>query len=133
MADEDFYQRATTTKEDIIKIMTSDANHFGVQNIQNIFRKNHFRLYHWADNRDVPADNNLAERELRSLVMARKVSFGSHSDNGALTRGILMSVIKTLKLRNKDDVKIELKNFLDKFAENPKLDVYRTLFPKNDL
>jgi len=133
ISDEKFYQRATTTKEDIIKIMNSEANHFGVQNIQNIFRENHLRLYHWADNREVPADNNFAERELRPLVIARKVSFGSHSDNGSLTREILMSVLKTLKLRNKNDVRTNLKNFLDKFAENPKIDAYITLFPESDL
>jgi len=133
ISDEKFCQQATKTKEDIIKIMNSEANHFGIQNIQNIFRENHFRLYHWADNREVPADNNFAERELRPLVIARKVSFGSHSDNGSLTREILMSVLKTLKLRSKDDVKIELKNFLDKFAENPKVDAYLTLFPESDL
>ena len=133
ISDEDFYQRATKTKEDIIKIMNSEANHFGIQNIQNIFRENHSRLYHWADNRDVPADNNFAERELRPLVMARKVSFGSHSDNGSLTREILMSVLKTVKLRNKDDVRTNLKYFLDKFAENSKTDVYQTLFLDNDL
>ena len=34
------------------------------------------RLYHWADDRNVPADNNLAEQDLRPLVIARKISFG---------------------------------------------------------
>jgi len=45
----------------------------------------------------VPADNNRAERELRPLVIARKVSFGSQSDAGAQTREILMTVLHTLK------------------------------------
>ncbi len=127
---EEFYRRATKTKEDIIKTMNSEANHFGIQKIQNIFRENAHRLYHWADNRDVPADNNFAERELRPLVMARKVSFGSHSDAGAKTRETLMTVLKTLKLRSKDDVKTAFVNFLDQFAENPDIDVYGTLFLK---
>lgn len=39
----------------------------------------------------MPAENNLAERELRPLVIARKVSFGSQSDAGARTREILMT------------------------------------------
>ena len=123
-----FYQRATTTKEDIIKIMNSQANHFGIQNIQNIFRENSHRLYHWADNRDVPADNNFAERELRPLVIARKVSFGSHSDAGARTRESLMTVLKTLKLRSKNDVRTEFANFLNKYAQNPSIDCFTALF-----
>lgn len=95
VSDKEFYQRAETTKKAIIKIVSSEANHFGIQKIQNIFRDNQHRLYHWASNRDVPADNNFAERELRPLVIARKVSFCSHSEGGARTREILMTVLKT--------------------------------------
>ena len=113
IGDDEFYRQATNTKEDIIKIMNSEANHFGIQNVQNIFRENSHRLYHWANNRDVPADNNFAERELRPLVMARKVSFGSHSDAGAKTRETLMTVLKTLKLRSKNKVRTAFSNFLN--------------------
>ncbi|NLE42447.1 MAG: transposase, partial [Lentisphaerae bacterium] len=41
----------------------------------------------------IPAENNLAERELRSLVIARKISFGSQSKTGLETRETLMSVL----------------------------------------
>jgi transposase len=126
--DDEFYRRATNTKEDIIKIMNSEANHFGIQNIQNIFRENSHRLFHWADSRDVPADNNFAERELRPLVMARKVSFGSHSDAGAKTRETLMTVLKTLKLRSNNNVREVFANFLNQYAENPCFNVFNCLF-----
>ena len=46
-----------------------------------------------------PAENNRAERALRPLVIARKVSFGSQSEAGARTREILMTVLQTLALR----------------------------------
>jgi len=108
--------------------MNSQANHFGIQKIQNIFRENSHRLYHWANNRDVPADNNFAERELRPLVMARKVSFGSHSDAGAKTRETLMTVLKTLNLRSKSDVRTAFANFLNQLSENPEIEVYKCLF-----
>lgn len=129
--DKKFYQRAANTKAEIIKIMNSPANHAGIQNIQNIFRDNEKRLYHWARDRDIPADNNFSERELRSLVVARKISFGSHSDAGIKTREILMTILKTLKLRAKGNVRTILKNFLDKYALDPNLDIYQSLFPKN--
>jgi hypothetical protein len=35
------------------------------------------RLYHRADDRNAPMDNNLVEHQLRPLVIARKISFGS--------------------------------------------------------
>lgn len=79
-------------------------------------------------NRDVPADNNFSERELRPLVMARKVSFGSHSDAGAKTRETLMTVLKTLKLRTKNDVRTAFANFIDQYAEDSGIDVYKCLF-----
>ncbi|HDP98740.1 MAG TPA: IS66 family transposase [bacterium] len=127
LSNDEFYRRAAKTKEEIIKIMNSEANHFGVQRIQNIFRENSHRLYHWADNREIPAENNFAERALRPLVIARKVSFGSHSDAGAKTREILTTVLRTLKLRT-NDVKTEFVNFLDRYAENPNIDIYECLF-----
>jgi transposase len=130
ISDDEFYQRATNTKEEIIKIMNSEANHLGIQHIQNIFRENSHRLYHWANNRDVPADNNFAERELRPLVLARKVSFGSHSDAGAKTRETLMTVLKTLKLRTNNDVRIAFAHFLNQYAENPCIELYDALFSK---
>ena len=128
ISDDEFYRRAAKTKQEIIKIMNSEANHFGIQNIQTIFGENSHRLYHWANNRDVPADNNFAERELRPLVMARKVSFGSHSDAGAKTREILMTVLKTLKLRTKNNLRDAFAHFLNQLAENNNLDVYKCLF-----
>ena len=126
--DNEFYRRAAKTKEEIIKIMNTQANHLGIQKFQNIFRENSHRLYHWANNRDVPADNNFVERELRPLVIARKVSFGSHSDAGAKTRETLMTVLKTLKLRTKNDVRTAFANFLNQLAENSDIDVYKCLF-----
>jgi len=42
----------------------------------------------------IPAENNRAERALRPLVIARKVSFGSQSEAGAGTREILMTVLQ---------------------------------------
>ena len=128
ITDKAFYKKAAKTKEEIIKIMNSEANHPGIQNIQNIFRDKQHRLYHWADDREVAADNNFAERELRRLVVARKISFGSHSDEGLKTREILMSVLKTLKLRRKGDTRSALTNFLDELAIDPNIDIYQSLF-----
>jgi len=126
--DEEFYKRAIMTKDEILKNVNSEANHFGIQNVQNIFRENQHRLYHWADSRDVPADNNFAEREIRPLVMARKVSFGSHSNAGAKTREVLMTVLRTLKMRTRDDAKTAFVDALNRMAENPEIDVYKALF-----
>jgi len=82
-----------------------------------------------VDNRQVPADNNLAERDLRPTVIARKVSFGSASDAGANTRGVLMSVLYCLK-KQKGNVEYHLKQALDQFAKDTHQDPFSLLFPK---
>lgn len=50
----------------------------------------------------VPSSNNHAEREVRPAVLMRKASYGSQSERGAATRGVLMSVCRTLKNRGLD-------------------------------
>lgn len=50
----------------------------------------------------VPSSNNHAEREVRPAVLMRKASFGNQSDAGAKTRALLMSVMRTLKVRGLD-------------------------------
>jgi transposase len=94
-----FRQQAQQTKQEIQALAQAPAQHPGIQKIQNIFRDHTKRLFHWSKSPDIPADNNRAERELRPLVIARKISFGSQSQAGARTREILMTVLHTLRKR----------------------------------
>lgn len=104
------------------------AKHAGIQNIQAIFQEYSHRLYHWAENRDIPAENNYSERGLRRLVISRKISFGSQSDNGTKTREILMTVLHSLRKRYPNDYRKKFKECLNELARNPKLDLYKFLF-----
>ncbi|MCX7020704.1 MAG: transposase, partial [bacterium] len=122
-----FKQQAAQIRKSIEKTIDAPASHPGIQRIQNIFREKSRRLYRWTKDPRIPAENNRAERELRPLVIARKVSFGSQSDAGAQTRETLMSVLLTLKKRSKDPVQA-LTAALDALALNPAADVYRLLF-----
>ncbi len=49
---------------------------------------------------DLSADNNLAERSIRPLVIMRKISGGSRSKEGTKTRLTLASVLQTWAARN---------------------------------
>jgi transposase len=122
-----FGQRALELKMDIKTLVHSSAQHPGIQKIQNIFREKAARLYHWSKRAAIPADNNRAERELRPLVIARKISFGSQSEQGARTREILMSVLLTLRKRTADAFGV-FKRTLDALAEDEKRDPYKLLF-----
>jgi len=127
ISDEEFYRRAATLREEIKTAMAQPARHQGVRRIQDIFRENEHRLFHWADNRAVPADNNLAERDLRPSVIARKVSFGSVTDAGAKIRSTLTTLAATIKKRG-GNVAGQIKEALDLLARNPDADPYPILF-----
>ncbi len=130
ITDEEYLSQAKELQGRIESVMNASAQHPGIQKIQDIYRKHANRMYQWTRDRSIPADNNFAERSLRGLVIARKVSFGSQSDEGALTRETLMSILHTLRLRDLN-VQERFKSTIDSLAANPTLDVYSLLFSPN--
>ncbi len=126
LTDVEFYKQAAEVEKSIKALILKTFNHLGIKRIQEIFREKEHRLYHWAKDRDVPADNNRAERELRPTVIARKVSFGSQSIQGAKTRQSIMSVLSTVRKRLPENTSIEawLKSALDKISINSSIQIY---------
>jgi len=124
-----FRRQAAALKRRIVAAVHRSARHPAVQQMQDLFRQKADRMYHWARDPTIPAENNLAERELRPLVVARKVSFGSQSDRGAATRETLMTVLHTLRKRVPDPA-AAFKAALDQLAQTPDADPLTLLFPK---
>jgi hypothetical protein len=134
ISDKKYYIEARKIKKGIQEIINAPAKHLAIVNYQDIFRDKAKRMYHWVNNREVAAHNNRAERELRPTVIARKVSFGSQSKNGAATREILMTIIHTaakrLKANNSNQTLEEwFKWTIEEFIKNPEVDPY-SLLPK---
>jgi transposase len=126
----EFCRHAAILSGKVKGVINRPACHPAIQSYQDIFRQKAERLYHWAKDPAVPADNNFAERELRPLVVARKISFGSQSRKGAATRETLMSVLHTLRKRTGDPASALLA-CLDQLAADPKADPYRLLFGRS--
>lgn len=61
--------------------------------------RHHGQLFEFVRTPGVHADNNLAERSLRPLVIARKISGGSRSPRGSRTRMALASFFGTWQAR----------------------------------
>jgi transposase len=98
-----------------------------VRNWQDFFVEKSERLYQWCESAEVPAENNYAEREIRKVVIARKLSYGSQSEEGAKTREIWTSVMQSLKKREVEG-QAKLLNVLNGLVENPELDIAEELF-----
>jgi transposase len=131
ISDPRYYKKAEKLKTQIQQAAHRDANHLGIRRIQNIFREHEDRLYQWVTDRRVAPDNNFCEQELRTVVIARKVSFGSQSENGAQTREIMMTVLHTLQKKTGDAAK-SLKDILDKIADQPDQDPNQFILPSFD-
>jgi hypothetical protein len=54
-------------------------------------------LFTFLRHRGVPPTNNLAEQAIRHLVIFRKICFGTRSDTGLITHGILTSLVQTAR------------------------------------
>lgn len=128
ISDQEYYLQAKALKKEIKDLVAEQHKHLAIQNIQTLFHRKRHRLYHWVKHRNVPPENNRAERELRPTVIARKVSFGSQSEAGAKTRGNIMSLIYTARKRLKGKpTQIWLKEALDQMARTPSKNIYSLL------
>jgi len=88
--------------ENLSKILTRPYKSSHCHKFVNNLLKRKSSLFVFVKNPDVESTNNRAERGLRHSVIARKISGGSKSDNGAKTYGILTSVLFTLQQRGED-------------------------------
>ena len=64
ITDAQFYKQAAEVKDQIIEVVHASAHHLAIRRIQEIFYDNADRMYRWAEDRRIPANNNLAERVL---------------------------------------------------------------------
>jgi ribonuclease HI len=128
ISDAQYYRQARRLKRRIEALVALPARHLGVRKLQDLFSDKADRLYHWVADRRVPAENDRAERELRPTVSARKVSFGSQSDEGAKTGEVLMSVRCTLR-KQVARPQVKLKEVLDELARDPTQAALKLLWP----
>ncbi len=64
------------------------------------------RLWRFLKDLDIPPTNNAAERSLRTVVMARKVSQCSKNVVGGQTYMRIKSTVETARLRGQDPVAV---------------------------
>lgn len=122
-----YQQKAARIKERILKLSDREAKHPGVRRCQDFYVEKADRLYQWCRSAEIPAENNYAEREIRKIVMARKISHGSQSETGAETREIWTSVLESLKKREANP-RAKLVEALNKLSADENFDIAEYLF-----
>ena len=100
------YRKGAKTLQDLVKekaraaarlvdLLLSPIKHKDTRRLRRRIIKHHQELFTFLDNPAVEPTNNRAERQLRPLVIMRKVTFGNRSASGALNLAVLMSIIQT--------------------------------------
>ncbi len=98
-------------QEKIQAIINSQYSSSGAQEIQTRIANQNTNLITAILYHGVPLTNNEAERNIRKMVVTRKISGGSRSNKGAATHAVNMSIIQTLALK-KESMVSELRKLL---------------------
>lgn len=131
LSESEYLAQAQSIRLKIEEISNRQARHPAIRKWQDFFIEKADRIYQWCQSSEIPAENNYAEREIRKVVIARKMSYGSQSEEGAKTREIWASVLQSLKKRE-PNARDKLVKALNKLSQNKELDITEELFDSPD-
>lgn len=94
-----YARRIDRIERRLAQLLEQETADGDVNRLLKRLRRHQGDLFTFLHRMDVAYDNNLAERQIRPAVILRKNSQCNHSDRGAATQAIMMSVYQTLKLR----------------------------------
>lgn len=126
----EYDEESVSIRDELLAIARSPVKDGRLKGYFDLIVNRRDRFFQWVCNPEVEAENNLAERRLRPLVIARKVCFGSQSEKGLKTRETLMTIIDTLSLRCDDPV-AKLSQVLDAIGRSKKTNVSELLWGPN--
>jgi transposase len=93
-------------KGEVLMLLERHYKHLTVWKfVKNLCQRDLENLFRFVTNPEVDATNNISERELRHLVIIRKISNGSRSRRGANATAMLLSIIQTLRFNKKNVLK----------------------------
>jgi hypothetical protein len=90
----------------MIELLLLPLEHEDTQRLRNRIIRHNQELFIFLDNPSVEPTNNRAERQLRPMVIMRKLTFGNRSDLGALNQAVIMSIIETSVLNDVEPLDI---------------------------
>lgn len=89
-------------EERLFDFMTVGYKNKNLQRLSKRFARSWMDILRFLKDPSLAWHNNLAERMIRPNVIYRNRSFGNRSNQGAEAHGIIMSLLQTLRLQNKD-------------------------------
>jgi len=105
LAEEGWISRRSRLDERLDQLINTPWKDKDAKRLVKRLKRHREHLFTFIDHKDIPFDNNHAEREIRPAVIIRKNSLANGSIKGAESQACLMSIYRTLKLRGKDPIK----------------------------
>jgi len=107
-----FPEHVEALKAEIFALTLRHYKHITIRRfVNNLWNRDIDSLFRFVTDSDVNPTNNISERELRHLVIIRKISKGSRSTRGAHATAMLLSVIQTLRMNKKNPL-LEMQEIL---------------------
>ena len=105
-------EQVDALKAEIFALTLRHYKHITIRRfVNNLWNRDINSLFRFVTDPDVDPTNNISERELRHLVIIRKISNGSRSARGAHATAMLLSVIQTLRMNKKNPL-LEMQEIL---------------------
>ena len=97
------YEMVEQLKAEIFQLTLRHYKHSTIKKfVNNLYYRDGNDLFRFLTDPEVDPTNNISERELRALVIIRKISNGSRSVRGANATAMLLSVIQTLRFKKEN-------------------------------
>ena len=90
-------------KGEIFQLTMRHYKHSTIRNfVNNLYYRDVENLFRFVTDPEIDSTNNISERELRALVIIRKISNSSRSPRGANATAMLLSIIQTLRFNKRN-------------------------------
>ena len=90
-------------KAEIFQLTLRHYKHSTIRKfVNNLYYRDGNDLFRFVTDPEIDPTNNISERELRALVVIRKISNGSRSVRGANATAMLLSIVQTLRIRKEN-------------------------------
>ena len=97
------YEMVEQLKAEIFQLTLRHYKHSTIRKfVNNIYYRDGNDLFRFVTDPEIDPTNNISERELRALVIIRKISNGSRSVRGANATAMLLSMIQTLRFKKEN-------------------------------
>ena len=92
------FEMVEQLKAEILQLTLRHYKHSTIRKfVDNLYYRDVNDLFRFVTDPEIDPTNNISERELRALVIIRKISNGSRSVRGANATAMLLSIIQTLR------------------------------------